>query len=153
MAQLAMISNIKDEVLEGEPLVLDRTPKSTFLIFSDGSLEGDVGMLGGILYDALDNPLSFFSGKLPEDVMSRLHICSDHPIYEVELLAAWTAISVWGEELMDSFSCFYLDKEGAKGALISCKSSTEHGSKAVHSFVQMEDKVRCRAWFSHIFQL
>ena len=141
---------LKDEALEGEPLVLDKTPKNTFLIFTDGSLEGDVGMLGGILYDARGNPLSFFSGELQQDVMSRLYSCSDHPIYEVELLAAWTAISVWGEELKDSFSCFYLDNEGAKGGLISCKSSTEHGSKVVHAFVRIEDKIRCRAWFSRV---
>ena len=82
--------------------------------------------------------------------MKRLASRSDHPIYEVELLAAWAAISVWGGEFKDSFSCFYLDNEAAKGALISCKSSTEHGSSVVHSFVQLEDTLRCRAWFSRV---
>ena len=144
------LTYLKDEALDGDPLVLDRTPKSTYLIFTDGSLEGDVGMIGGILYDASGHPLSFFSGQIPEDVITRLYMFSDHPIFEIELLATWTALSLWQDELRDSFSCFYLDNEAAKGALIACKSSTEHGSKVVRSFVQMEDVVKCRAWFSRV---
>ena len=48
----AALTYLKDEALDGDPLVLDRTPKSTDLIFTDGSLEGDVEMIGSILYDA-----------------------------------------------------------------------------------------------------
>ena len=107
-------------------------------------------MIGGILCDASGNLFSFFSSRIPEDVIARLFFISDHPIHEIELLATWAAMSVWRDEVIDSYSCFCLDNEATKGALISCKSSTEHGSKVVHSFVQMEDVVRCRAWFSRV---
>ena len=40
------------------------------------------------------------------------------------LFATWTALSLWQDDLRDSFLCFYLDNEAAKGAFIACKSST-----------------------------
>ena len=140
------LTYLRDDALEGP----DRTPKSTYLIFTDGSLEKDVGMIGGTLYDSTGKPFSFFSGRIANDVMARLFLISDHPAYEIELLATWTTMLVWQDKLMDSYSCFYLDNEAAKGALIACKSSTEHGTNVVSSSVQAEDQVRCRGEFSHV---
>ena len=40
------LTYLKDGALDGDSLVLDTAPKSTYLILTDGSLQGDVGMIG-----------------------------------------------------------------------------------------------------------
>ncbi|CAE7248436.1 unnamed protein product [Symbiodinium sp. CCMP2456] len=121
------LTYLRDRALESPPVQLSPAIKETFYIFTDGSLEGDVAGVGGILYDPLGEPLSFFSGKLPADSVHKLRESSEHPIYEVELLAIWAAFQLWMQQLKDRFVVVYLDNEAAKGALVSGKSTMTLG--------------------------
>ena len=129
-------------------LVLNRAPRRTFLIFTDGSLESEGSGLGGILYDSNGLPLSFFSEPVPEKILNRLRETSRHPIFEVELLAVWVALHLW-HKVTDSFSCFYIDNEAAKGALVAGRIQGTHALGILDSFLQMEDSVKVRPRFEH----
>ncbi|CAE6932646.1 unnamed protein product [Symbiodinium natans] len=135
------LAYLKDKALCAPPLKLTADFRRTFYIFTDGSLEDSYAGLGGILYDSLGSPLAFFSGTVPEDVLSALRKQSSHPIYEVELLAVWVAMTLWESALSDAYSVCYLDNEAAQGALIACKSSTLAGTAIVRDILDLEDRI------------
>ncbi|CAE7245150.1 unnamed protein product [Symbiodinium sp. CCMP2592] len=141
---------LRDVALHSEPLKISRSLQRTFLIFTDGSLEGNFACVGGILHDSQGVPLAFFSVKLNQASTERLHNHSSHPIYEIELLAVWTALTLWERHIHDSYSVFYLDNEAARGALTSARSSTLTGMKIVESFLRLEDRSLCRPWFGRV---
>ena len=141
---------MKDVALRSEPLVLNRAPRRTFLIFTDGSLESEGSGLGGILYDSNGLPLSFFSEPVPEKILNRLRETSRHPIFEVELLAVWVALHLWQRKVEDSFSCFYIDNEAAKGALVAGRTQGTHALGILDSFLQMEDSAKVLPWFGRV---
>ena len=83
------LTYLKDVALVAPPLKISRSLHKTFLIFTDGSLEGQAACIGGILHDDKGEPLGFFSIELDSAAVSRLHEQSEHPIYEIELLGVW----------------------------------------------------------------
>ena len=144
------LSFLRDVSLQSEPLRISRSLQQSFLIFTDGSLEDSFACVGGILHDSQGTPLAFFSVKLDEASVARLYAHSSHPIYEIELLAVWTALTLWEQCIRDSYSVFYLDNEAARGALISARSSTLTGGMIVDSFMRLEDRSLCRPWFGRV---
>ncbi|CAE7206607.1 unnamed protein product [Symbiodinium sp. CCMP2592] len=58
---------LRDVALHSEPLKISRSLQRTFLIFTDGSLEGNFACVGGILHDSQGVPLAFFSVKLNQE--------------------------------------------------------------------------------------
>ncbi|CAE7784940.1 unnamed protein product [Symbiodinium sp. CCMP2592] len=132
------LTYLRDRALESPPVQLTPDIKETFYVFTDGSLEGDVAGVGGILYDPLGKPLSFFAASLPFDALNRLKETSSHPIYEVELLAIWAALKLWMNRLTRCLVVIYLDNEAAKGALVSGK------------FLDLEDSARIRPWYGRV---
>ncbi|CAE7740635.1 unnamed protein product [Symbiodinium sp. CCMP2592] len=144
------LTYLRDRALESPPVQLTPDIKETFYVFTDGSLEGDVAGVGGILYDPLGKPLSFFAASLPIDALNRLKETSSHPIYEVELLAIWAALKLWMSRLTRCLVVIYLDNEAAKGALVSGKSSTLPGQSIVSSVLDLEDSARIRPWYGRV---
>ncbi|CAE7816673.1 unnamed protein product [Symbiodinium sp. CCMP2456] len=141
---------LRDVSLHSEPLKISGDLRRSFLVFTDGSLEGDFACVGGILHDSHGTPMAFFSITLDATAVERLYAHSAHPIYEIELLAMWTALKLWDSHIRDSYSVFYLDNEAARGALISGRSSTLTGSAILESFMSLEDASLCRPWFGRV---
>ena len=144
------LSFLLDKALTAPPLRITRSIRRTFYIFTDGSLEGDFAGLGGILFDSEGEAISYFSGEVPNSYLSILKGSSSHPIYEVELLAVWVAMSLWECTIRESYTLLYLDNEAAQGALVGCKSSTACGSAIVSATLEIEDRSRCRPWFGRV---
>ena len=144
------LTYLRDRALESPPVQLSPAIRDTFYIFTDGSLEGDVAGVGGILYDPLGESLSFFSAKLPASTVASLMEASEHPIYEVELLAIWAAFKLWMQKLTDFLAVVYLDNEAAKGALVSGKSTTVSGKAIVNAVLDLEDDARLRPWYGRV---
>ncbi|CAE7415247.1 unnamed protein product [Symbiodinium sp. CCMP2592] len=141
---------LKDVALHAEPISLDRHMGRTYIIFTDGSLEGPTAGLGGALFDGSGSALSFFGLDLPDRVLNKLRETSKHPIYEIEMLAVWAALSIWSEQLANSYSVLYIDNEAARGAFTSCKSGTLPGSMILEACVTLEEATRCRLWFGRV---
>ena len=141
---------LKNHALNAKPSTLSPKSLATYLVFTDGSLEGNEATIGGILCDHKGRPLSFFSEKIDPDLVKLFKEKSAHPIFEVELLGVWAGMKIWGEKICDSFSIIYLDNEAAKGALIKGSSSTIQGNLLVDSILEMEAAFRTRAWFARV---
>ena len=141
---------LKDVSLKAEPVTLDRQMGQTFFIFTDGSLEGSEAGLGGALFDSRGNALSYFCLNLPAELLSRLRETSKHPIYEIEMMAIWAALSIWSDRLSNSYTVVYTDIEAARGAFISCKSSTPPGRCILEACVDLEETSRCRIWYGRV---
>ena len=122
----------------------------TFFIFTDGSLEGSEAGLGGALFDSSGNALSYFCLNLPAELLSRLRETSKHLIYEIEMMAVWAALSIWSDRLSNSYTVVYTDNEAARGAFISCKSSTPPGRCILEACVDLEETSRCRIWYGRV---
>ena len=132
------ITFLLDKALDAPPLRITRSIRQTFYIFTDGSLEGNFAGLGGILYDSHGEAIAYFSGEVPSSHLAALRDRSSHPIYEIELLAVWVAMSLWESTIRESYTLLYLDNEAAQGALIGCKSSTTCGSAIVSAILEIE---------------
>ncbi|CAE7304733.1 unnamed protein product [Symbiodinium sp. CCMP2592] len=141
---------LKDVALHAESISLDRHMGRTYIIFTDGSLEGPTASLGGALFDGSGSALSFLSLDLPDRVLNKLRQTSKHPIYEIEMLAVWAALSIWSEQLANTYSVLYIDNEAARGAFTSCKSGTLPGSTILEACVTLEEASRCRLWFGRV---
>ena len=141
---------LKDHALHASPTTLGPKSLATYLVFSDGSLEGDEASIGGVLYDQQGNPLSFFSERICLDLVRSLKDNSAHPIFEIELIGIWASLKIWGGRVRDSFSVIYTDNEAAKGALIKGSSSTLQGNSLVDGILDMEEAFRVRAWFARV---
>ena len=141
---------LKDVALTAAPVRISRSLGRTFLVFTDGSLEGQTACLGGILHDHRGRALAFFSVRVEQSALDRLYEHSSHPIYEVELLAIWAAMSLWQGEVHDSYTVFYSDNEAARGALISARSSTLSGKSILDEILKIEDSSICRPWYGRV---
>ena len=141
---------LKDHALHAKPITLGPKSLTTYLVFTDGSLEGDEASIGGILCHHQGHPLSFFSEKLDQSLVKSLKEKSAHPIFQVELLGVWASLKIWGKRVCESFSIIYLDNEAAKGALVKGSSSTRRGNSLVDSILEMEEGRWIRAWFARV---
>ena len=144
------LTYLKDVALDAPPLKISRALHKTFFIFTDGSLEGNTACVGGILHDGEGKAIAFFSIELDSLAVARLHEHSEHPIYEIELLGIWAALSIWQECIHDSFCVCYLDNEAARGALVAARSSTLKGSLILEDCLRLEDSALCRPWFGRV---
>ncbi|CAE7232725.1 unnamed protein product [Symbiodinium sp. CCMP2592] len=141
---------LKDVALHAEPVKLTRQVGRTFLIFTDGSLEGSTAGLGGALFDSSGKALSYFSLNLPASSVEKLRSASKHPIYEIEMLAVWAALSAWSHLLSNSYTVMYLDNEAARGAFVACKSGTAAGARILNGCLDFEEASRLRIWFGRV---
>ena len=75
------LTYLKDVALAAPPLKISRSVHKTFLIFTDGSLEGETACIGGILHDDKGEALGFFSFELDSAAVLRLHEQSENTQY------------------------------------------------------------------------
>ena len=144
------LTYLKDVALTAAPVRISRSLSRTFIVFTDGSLENQTACLGGILHDHSGRALAFFSVRVDQSALDRLYEHSSHPIYEVELLAIWAAMSLWRGDVHDSYTVFYSDNEAARGALISARSSTLSGKSILDEILKIEDSSICRPWYGRV---
>ena len=144
------LTYLKDVALTAAPVRISRSLSRTFIVFTDGSLENQTACLGGILHDHSGRALAFFSVRVDRSALDRLYEHSSHPIYEVELLAIWAAMSLWKGDVHDSYTVFYSDNEAARGALISARSSTLSGKSILDEILKIEDSSICRPWYGRV---
>ncbi|CAE7225469.1 unnamed protein product [Symbiodinium sp. CCMP2592] len=98
---------LRDVALHSEPLKISRSLQRTFLIFTDGSLEGNFACVGGILHDSQGVPLAFFSVKLNQETKlenSDLHLNHGPNVFEsAEKISVESLPEVFRSDTADFF--------------------------------------------------
>ena len=148
------LSVILDRVRSGRPVEVTGAVCCTWLVFTDGACEGDTadkrGSIGGVLLDQHGSKVSFFSERVPAEMMSELQQSSANPIYELEILPLLVSLRLWGKQLAGSAVVFYLDNEAARSGFIRGTGATEFSDDWIKSFCVLEEDFGLRPWFGRV---
>ena len=143
---------LRDRVLDGRPLKIEKAVHSTWLIFTDGACEPEQrkGSIGGVLYDPCGCCLQFFGEEVPGEIMDDLLATSQNPIHELELMPILVASMAWGEMFAGAQAVFYVDNESARMAFIRGSGETTRGAHIIQAFVVRESELQHRVWFGRV---
>ena len=143
---------LKQRVLDGPPLTIERALHSTWFIFTDGACDqvAKTGSIGGVLYSPSGECLRFFGesvrAKLLDDLFSR----SKNPIHELEVLPILVAASLWGDLFPHSQVVYFIDNESSRMACIRGTGETLRASEVIQAFVNLESKLQHKVWFGRV---
>ena len=89
-SQMTSLRFLCERVLTAPPLSITPSCLLSWIVFTDGACEGPEGQkeggIGGVLIDPFGKVVSFFGGKVPDQIMDHLLTKSKNPIYELEVL-------------------------------------------------------------------
>lgn len=148
--EIKALTVLKERVLVAPPIALTPSSLDCWIVFTDGAVEGECdkhGSVGGVLFVRMGG---VFRAEVPDHVMSRLCKSSANPIYELEVLPAVLAASLWGSRLRGSQCVFYLDNDAARAAFIKGHASTLESSIFMDQFVDLELNLQLKCWFSRV---
>eukprot|EP00438_Fugacium_kawagutii_P021348 Skav231110 [mRNA] locus=scaffold2605:8230:9288:+ [translate_table: standard] len=144
---------LRNRILTAPPVKIHTMSLDTWIIFTDGSCEGEQakhGGVGGVLIDPSGFPLRFFSGEVPTYIMDILLKHSKHPIFEIELIPILISLMLWGPFFSGRHVVFYTDNEAAKGALIRGSTDSLLGQFFLDRFVDEELNRQLKVWFARV---
>ncbi len=141
-----------ERLATARPLELSYKSERTFIIFTDGACEGHpkAGSIGGVLIGLHGLPISFFSDRVPNNLMQVLGESSENPIFELELLPVLVAYFVWQEWIRHSQVVIYIDNEGAKNVLQAATGGHGLGHKILCECLRLETCLGLKPWFSRV---
>lgn len=122
-------------------------------IFTDASFEQSVGTggIGGVLVDSASKVQQWFGIYLDE------HVCklfgSDDKgtiIYELELLAAVLATSLWCADCSDDMHVHFGDNDSVRFSLVRACASGDVAQRLTQYNLQLEAKSGTRLWFARV---
>ena len=140
---------LRDRVLDAPPVCIGRPLSDTWIVFTDGacSPETQTGSIGGMVISPCGVCTSFFSGAVPERIMSRFFEVSKNPIHELEVLPVVAACDMWGTWFAGALVVYYIDNESARMAFVKGIGETSFSSGLIHDFVCEEARLQHRVWF------
>ena len=143
------------KVLESsQPAKIDRCICSTWLIFSDGALEQvdnvHCATIGPVLVSPKGSILEYFGLEVPSTLLDELFTDSNHPVYEIEILAALVALQEWISFVGASQLVVYIDNEACRSAFIQGVGATSHAKALLSIFDELESLHRMICWFGRV---
>lgn len=127
------------------------TTDQKFLIYTDASYEQGAGGIGGVLVDSNGAVVNWFSHQLSEDVCKLFGSGEKETIiYELELVAAIFALTIWSEHIKDHCTVLFVDNEAVRFTII--KASTRGGvaMKLVKYYISLESDLALSMWCARV---
>ena len=152
-SELSTIRFLRERVICAPPTRISATSLQTWLVFTDGACEGEdmkTGSLGAVLISPCGVALEFISERVPDQWMQKFLSLSKHPIFELELLPVWIALTEWEGHLTGAQCVFYLDNEAAKASLVNGASMQSSGAEIIQAFVYSEMRMQVKVWFARV---
>ena len=152
-SELCTIRFLRERVICAPPTRISATSLQTWFIFTDGACEGEdmkTGSLGAVLISPCGVALEFISERVPDQWMQKFLSISNHPIFELELLPVWIALTEWEGHLAGAQCVFYLDNEAAKASLVNGASMQSSGAEIIQAFVYSEMRMQVKVWFARV---
>lgn len=148
----AVLSFLKNRVLNAPPIRIQPCQLQTWYIFTDGSCESQdgTGGVGGVLMGPNGNLIHHFSSAVPPEIMQLLLSRSENPIYELELAPVLIAIKLWSSYFRNSQVVFYLDNDAARAGLIKMRGATDIGDIIIQEAAMLEALHSFRPWFGRV---
>ena len=88
--------------------------------------------IGAVLVSPKGNILEYFGLEVPLTLLNELFADSNHPIYEIEILAALVALQEWISFVGASQLVVYIDNEACRSAFIQGVGATSHAKALLY---------------------
>ena len=143
---------LKQRVLSGPPLKIEKALHSTWFIFTDGACDqvAKTGSIGGVISSPSGECSRFFGESVPPNLLEDLFSKSNNPIHELEVLPVLVAASLWGSLFPHSQVVYFIDNESSRMAYIRGDGETLRASEVIQAFVEFEAKMQHKVWFGRV---
>ena len=146
---------MRDRVISGPPREVMTRLANTWFLYTDACYEANhpswVAGLGGVLVSWYGKPVSYFSFRCTDNILSHLRkTCLLNPIYILEGLAALLGLRVWTSLIHKSHVVAFLDNEGVLGTFMSCRTSQPLFTPILQALTEWESNCQTQAWFDFV---
>ncbi len=127
------------------------TANHKYIIYTDASFEHNEGGIGGVLIDPSGCVVSWFSHRLSKDVCKLFG--SDQKetiIYELELVAAVFALTIWGDLIRHHCVVLFIDNEGVRFTMIKASAKGGAALKLVKYYISLESDLALCMWCARV---
>ena len=146
---------MRDRVINGPPREVRTRLANTWFLYTDACYEANhpnwVAGLGGVLVSWDGKPISYFSFKCTDCILSHLgktHLLN--PIYLLEGLAAIIGLRVWTSLIRGSHIVAFLDNEGVLGTFMNCRTNQRLFTPILCALTEWESVNQTQAWFDFV---
>ena len=139
---------------DGRPRELKPASCEPWFIQTDASYDEVAGTvdagIGAVLFNPQGKPVSYFSKKLPVELIEKLNeAAKQNAIFECEFFALYCAFLVWGERITNAVVIF-TDNNGVRDSLISCSSRNATAKKLLVATMALECKLQLTPWYARV---
>ena len=107
--------------------------------------------IGGVLILSGSTPFRYFGETIDSSLLDVLNEAkSEHPIYELECFAIFSAIQLWHNFIKHRHVVIFTDNDGSLGAMIKGFSSNPTGMKIVRNANTLLDEGCSICWFERV---
>ena len=151
-ARAAKLYNILvDRLVAGAPRAVPCLPSShKYVIFTDGSSEGDAHWIGGVFFSTAFSKPKFFASKVHPRAVSEWSRDMKHIIGPVELYAVIAARLHWHQFISGQCIVYYVDNYPVLDALIKGTSTAVTFRDLLACYERKELHGYSWAWFSRV---
>ena len=151
-ARAAKLYNILvDRLVAGAPRAVPCLPSShKYVIFTDGSSEGDAHWIGGVFFSTAFPKPKFFASKVHPRAVSEWSRDMKHIIGPVELYAVVAARLHWHQFISGQCIVYYVDNYPVLDALIKGTSTAVTFRDLLACYERKELHGYSWAWFSRV---
>ena len=148
--------DLRSHLLRARPREIRTEHSCAPVILSDGSFEPGPsgraeGGIGAVLLDPRDKRFLFFRAVVRGRAMERLLAGgSKTVIFELEILPVLIARLVWAERLRGRSALYFLDNDGAKGALIAGYSPNALACELVSRVTALDLEGNSLPWYDRV---
>ena len=136
-----------------KPRVVSALEGEQFYMYTDACYETEeqTGGLGGVLVSGPGQVLQWFGLALNQQVCERLGARDKGTIiYELELLAAVLATSIWCEDRDDDIFVHFGDNDGVRSSLVRASSTSPMGQKLMRIQLELETNFCLQTWYARV---
>ena len=151
-ARAAKLYNILvDRLVAAAPRAVPCLPSShKYVIFTDGSSEGDAHWIGGVFFSTIFSKPKFFASKVHPRAVSEWSRDMKHIVGPVELYAVIAARLHWHQFISGQRIVYYVDKYPVLDALIKGTSTAVTFRDLLACYELKEQHGYSWAWFSRV---
>ena len=150
--EVEVVLALHDRVKHAVPIPMGISNLQTWIIFTDGAVEGDVptGSVGGVLVAPNHQIVHHFGGQCPDWLMAHLSAHSCHPIHEVEMIPVLLSFFIWGKLFGGAQVVHYIDNESVRLALLKGSGETPSAKRVAHSIMRCEQFYLTKSWYARV---
>ena len=151
-AEVEVVKRLLVRVETAQPIPLSVASLETWIVFTDGAVEGDEpsGSVGGVLIAPNHRIVHHFGSVAPKAVMDSLLRCSKHPIHELEMIPIFISFILWGRLMRGGQIVHYVDNESVRLALLKGSGETPTARRVADEIMSCELFFCTRSWYARV---